>query len=59
MAGFVLSGSGITVFVLGNVGLGWGRWGKVQVNDGEGGGVVGTGCGEGQGWWCVLSIRGA
>ena len=29
----VLSGSGIRVFVLGNMGLGWGGWGKVQVND--------------------------
>ena len=37
MAGFRLSGSGIRVFVLGNMGLGWGGWGKVQVNDGEGG----------------------
>ena len=44
MAGFMLSGSGIRVFVLGNMGLGWGGWGKVQVNDGEHGGVVGTGC---------------
>ena len=39
MAGFMLSGSGIRVFVLGNMGLGWGGWGKVQV---KGGGVVGT-----------------
>ncbi|KAK2178105.1 hypothetical protein NP493_562g03029 [Ridgeia piscesae] len=35
MAGFMLSGSGIRVFVLGNMGLG-GGWGKVQVNGGEG-----------------------
>ena len=55
----MLSGSGIRVFVLGNMGLGWGGWGKVQVNDGEGGGVVGMGCGGGQGWWCVLLIGGA
>ena len=41
MAGFMLSGSGIRVFVLGNVGLGWGGWGKVQI---KGGGVVGMGC---------------
>ena len=41
IAGFMLSGSGIRVFVLGNVGLGWGGWGKVQATDGEGGGVVG------------------
>ena len=34
MAGFMLSGSGIRVFVPGNVELGWGGWGKVQVNDG-------------------------
>ncbi|KAK2178400.1 hypothetical protein NP493_545g00045 [Ridgeia piscesae] len=33
MAGFMLSGSGIRVFVLGNMGLGWGGCGKVQVND--------------------------
>ena len=36
MAGVVLSGSGIRVFVLGNVEKGWGGWGKVQVNDGDG-----------------------
>ena len=59
MAGFMLSGSGIRVFVLGNMGLGWGGWGKVQINDGEGGGVVGMGCGRGQGWWCILLIGGA
>jgi len=29
MAGFMLSGSGIRVFVLGNVELGWDGWGKV------------------------------
>ena len=29
MAGFVLSGSEIRVFVLGNMGLGWGGWGKI------------------------------
>ena len=34
MAGFMLSGSRIRVFVLGNVELGWGGWGKVQFNDG-------------------------
>ena len=28
MAGFMLSESGIRVFVLGNMGLGWGGWGK-------------------------------
>ena len=33
-AGFMLSGSGIRVFVLGSMGLGWGGWGKVEVNDG-------------------------
>ena len=57
MAGFVLLGSGIRVFVLGNVELGWGGWGKLQVNDGEnyksmmgdGVGVVGMGCGGGGG----------
>ena len=59
MAGFMLSGSGIRVFVLGNKGLRWGGWGKVQVNDGEGGGVVGVRCGGGQGMWCVLSTGGA
>ena len=35
MAGFMLSGSGIKICVLGTVGLGWGEWGKVQVNDRE------------------------
>ena len=57
MAGFMLSGSRIRVLVLGNMGIGWGGWGKVQVNDGEDGGVVGTGCGGGQGWmdgWIYL-----
>ncbi|KAK2193629.1 hypothetical protein NP493_11g13003 [Ridgeia piscesae] len=56
MAGFMLSGSGIRVYVLGNMGLGWGGWGKVQVNDGEGGGVVGMGCGGGRGGgvYCLL-----
>ena len=42
MAGLMLSGSGIRVFVLGNMGLGWGGWEKVQVNDGEAGGVEGN-----------------
>ena len=46
MAGFMLSGSGIRVFVLGNMGLGWGGWGKVQI---KAGGVVGMGCGGGRG----------
>ena len=59
MAGFVLSGSGIRVFVFGNMGLGWGGSGKYTSVMGEGGGVVGTGCGGGHGWWCVLSIGGA
>ena len=41
----MLSGSGIRVFVFWNMGLGWGGWRKIQVNDGEEGwGVVGTGC---------------
>ncbi|KAK2172845.1 hypothetical protein NP493_925g02011 [Ridgeia piscesae] len=57
MAGVMLSGSGIRVFVLGNMGLGWGGWGKVQVNDG--GGCGRDGCGGAQGWWCVLLIGGA
>ena len=47
MAGFVLSGSGIRAFVLGNMGLGWGGWGKVYmyVSGGEvrGGGSAGDG----------------
>ena len=34
MAGFMLSGSGIRVCVLGNVELGWGGWGKVQFDVG-------------------------
>ena len=34
MAGFMLSGSGIRVCVLGNVELGWGGSGKVQYNVG-------------------------
>ena len=54
----MLSGSGIRVFVLGNMGLGWGGWGKVQINDGEGGGVVGMGCGGGRGGgvYCLLEV---
>ena len=58
MAGFMLSGSGIRVFFLGNMGLGWGGWGKVQINDGEGGGVVGMGCGGGRGGgvYCLLEV---
>ena len=58
MAGFMLSGSGIRVFVLGNMGLGWGGWGKVQVNDGGGCGVVGMGCGGGRGGgvYCLLEV---
>ncbi|KAK2183613.1 hypothetical protein NP493_305g03027 [Ridgeia piscesae] len=42
MAGFMLSGSGIRVFVLGNMGLGWRGTGKVQDIDGAGWGVVGS-----------------
>ena len=34
MAGFMLSGRGIRVYVLGNEELGWGGWGKVQFNVG-------------------------
>ena len=49
MAGFMLSGSGIRVFVLGNMGLGWAGWGKYKPAMGEGGGVVGMGCGKGLG----------
>ncbi|KAK2186755.1 hypothetical protein NP493_190g05005 [Ridgeia piscesae] len=45
MAGFMLSGSGIRIFVLGNMRLGWGGWGKVQVNDGGG-----CGCGRDGVW---------
>ena len=58
MAGFKLSGSGIRVFVLGNMGLGWGGWGKVQVNDGGGWGVLGMGCGGGRGGgvYCLLEV---
>ena len=57
MAGFMLSGSGIRVFVLGNVELGWGGWEKLNSMLGDGVGVVGMGCGEGLGWWDILSIR--
>ena len=45
MVGFMLSGSGLRVFVLGNMGLGWAGWGKVQVNDGGG-----WGCGRDGVW---------
>ena len=47
MAGFVLSGSAIRV--LGNVGLGWDGWGKVQVNDGGGWGCDRDGVWRGTG----------
>ncbi|KAK2171053.1 hypothetical protein NP493_1108g00014 [Ridgeia piscesae] len=58
MAGFMLSGSGIRVFVLGNMGLGWGGWGKYKSMMGR------VGCGRdgvwrGTGWWCILLIGGA
>ena len=53
MAGFMLSGSGIRVCVLGNVELGWGVWGKVQFNVGDDMGVVGMGCGGGLGGYVV------
>ncbi|KAK2188509.1 hypothetical protein NP493_130g03004 [Ridgeia piscesae] len=51
MAGFMLSGSGIREFVLGNMGLGWGGWGKIQVNDGGGWGCGRDGVWRGTGWW--------
>ena len=55
MAGFMLSGSGIRVFVHGNVELGWVGGEKYNSILGDGGvGVVG-----GWGWWDILSIRGA
>ncbi|KAK2194169.1 hypothetical protein NP493_2g18052 [Ridgeia piscesae] len=60
MAGFMLSGSGIRVFVLGNMRLGWGGWGKVQVNDGGGWGCGRDGVWRGTGvvvcvvyWTCL------
>ena len=59
MAGFMLSGSGIREFVLGNMGLGWGGWGKIQVNDGGGWGCGRDGVWRGTGWWCILLIGGA
>ena len=59
MAGFMLSGSGIRVFVLGNMGLGWGGWGKVQINDGGGWRCGRDGVWTGTGWWCILLIGGA
>jgi len=48
----MLSESGIWVFVLGNMGLGWSRWENVYVSDE--GVAGGAGCGGDQGWWCVL-----
>ena len=48
MAGYMLSGRGIRVFVLGNVEFGWGGWGKIQTM-GDGVGVAGMGCGGGWG----------
>ena len=56
--GAVLSGSGIRVFVLGNMGLGWSGWGKVQVNDGVGEVWYGLGVEEdrGGGVCCLLEV---
>ncbi|KAK2157636.1 hypothetical protein NP493_1861g00043 [Ridgeia piscesae] len=54
MAGFMLSGSGIRVFVLGNNGLGWVGCRNVHVNDGEG-----LGCGRDGVWrgtWVAVCI---
>ncbi|KAK2171400.1 hypothetical protein NP493_1072g01008 [Ridgeia piscesae] len=55
---FMLSGSGIRVFVVVNMGLGWGGWGKVQVNDGGGWGYGRDGCGGGRGGGvcCLLEV---
>ncbi|KAK2191065.1 hypothetical protein NP493_60g03024 [Ridgeia piscesae] len=57
MAGFMLSGSGIRVFVLWNMGLGWGGWGKVQISDGGGWGCGGDGVWRGTGVVCVVYWR--
>ena len=58
MAGFMLSGSGIRVCVLVNVGLGWGGGGVVQVNDGGGWRCGRDGCGGGRGGgvYCILDL---
>ena len=45
MAGFMLSGSGIRVFVLGNVELGWAGWGESTIQC-----SVGGWCGCGVNW---------
>ena len=45
MAGFMLSGSGIRVFVHGSVELGWGGGEKYNSMLGDDVGVVGMGCG--------------
>ena len=47
----MLSGCGMRVFVLGYMGLGWGGWGKVQVNDGGG-----WGCGRDRVWRGTVCI---
>ena len=51
VAGFMLSGSGIRVFVLGNEELGGVGGEKYNSMMWDGVGVVGMGCGVGQGWW--------
>ena len=53
MAGFMLSGSGIRVFVLGNMGLGWVDGEKYQSIMGEGRGVEGD---MGGGVYCLLEV---
>ncbi|KAK2182570.1 hypothetical protein NP493_348g03079 [Ridgeia piscesae] len=62
MAGFMLSGSGIRIFVLGNMGLEWGGWGEIQVNEGGGWGCGMDGVWRGTGvvvciayWRCLKS----
>ena len=54
----MLSGCGIRVFVLGNMGLWWGGWEKVQINYGGGWGCgrVGVWRGRGGGVYCLLEV---
>ena len=53
MAGFMLSGSGIRVFVLGNMGLGW-----VGKSTNQGWGCGRDGVWRGMGFFCIPARQG-
>jgi len=58
VVGSMLSGSGMRVFVLGNLRLGWSGWEKYRSVLGRVGDAIGVGCRGGQGWWrCIVYGR--